>query len=340
MINGALRPWGKPQWLLQMERLRNEQWLLIGALSTQDRCLAMLDHRVKSFNLAHAAFLEISEKQTTFRERSEARRDQNRNKWHADTQGYSCELLSYDLLEPLIRLQKQVTLWTNGPFKKSIILDVSCLPERYFFPMLRWLLSSAQVENLIVTCMSPEKYTEEELAYDPQEWAHIQTFGLTAFGDEKPVKSVIVGAGFLPFSLPEWLRKDYNTNSIQVSMLFPFPAPPANIKRSWEFVRQVEVGLPLKDEARLVRVGANDMPGCFDRIDRMTRRGTVGTIFAPFGPKAHSIAMCLQAIKTGAQVLYTQPTYYHPEYTSGVKIEDGLPAGFAYAIRVSGHTFY
>lgn len=323
-----------------MKALREEQWLLIGALGTQDRCLAMLGHRNQSFNLAHAAFLEISEQQSEFQAQSEDRRERNRKKWHAEMHGYSCELLSYDLLEPLMRLQRQVTEWTSGQFKKSVIIDVSCLPERYFFPMIRWLLSSDQVKNLIVTCMSPEKYTEEELAYNPQEWAHIPTFGPTSLGNVKPLKSVVVGAGFLPFGLPEWLKKDHTKSDIQVSILFPFPAPPANIKRSWEFVRQVEVGLRLRDEAQLARVNVNDTSGCFDRIDRMTRRGTIGAVFAPFGPKAHSIAMCLQAIKMNAEVLYTQPTYYHPEYTTGIKIEDGLPAGFAYAIRVNGHKFY
>ena len=323
-----------------METLRAEQWLLIGALSTQDRCLSILGHRTQSFNLGHAAFLEISEKQSTFQTQSEERRNLNRDKWQAETHGYSRELLSYDLLEPLLRLQKQVDLWTAGPFRKSVILDVSCLPERYFFPMLRWLLSSDQVENLIVTCMSPEKYTEEDLAYDPKEWAHIQTFAPSSGDPDKPIRRIVVGAGFLPFSLPEWLKKDYSKNDIQVAMLFPFPAPPANVKRSWEFVRQIEVGLPLRDDRQLVRVNANDISGCFDRIESITKRGTLGTIFAPFGPKGHSIAMCLQAMKMDAQVLYTQPTYYHPEYTRGIKIEDGLPAGFAYAIRVNGQMFY
>lgn len=340
MINGVLRPWGKPQWLLQMEALRNEQWLLIGALGTQDRCLAMLGHRTQSFNLAHAAFLEVSESQSTFQVESQKRRDQSRRRWNAETHGYSCELLSYDLLEPLIRLQKQVTQWTAGPFRKSVILDVSCLPERYFFPMVRWLLSSDQVENLVVTCMSPERYTEEDLAYEPDEWKHIQTFAPPPAGHDKPIRRIVVGAGFLPFSLPDWLKKDYSKGDIQVAMLFPFPAPPANVKRSWEFVRQIEVGLPLRDERQLARVNANDISGCFDRIGTITRHGTLGTIFAPFGPKAHSIAMCLQAIKMDAQVLYTQPKYYHPEYTTGIKMEDGLPAGFAYAIRVNKQMFY
>ena len=340
MINGTLRPWGKPKWLLQMAALRNEQWLLIGALSTQDRCLSMLRHSSNSFNLGHAAFLEISEQRSKFKDQIEKRREANRLIWFSQTSGYSSELLNYELLEPIRRLQKQVSQWTSGPFKKSIILDASCLPERYLFPILRWLLASDEVENLIVTCMSAERYTEEDLAYDPDDWAHIQTFGPSFDDSNKPVKRVIVGAGFLPFSLPEWLKKDYNESSIQVSVLFPFPAPPANIKRSWEFVRQIEVGLQLREERQLVRVGVNDLSGCFDRIDNITRNGSIGTVFAPYGPKAHSIAMCLQAIKTGAQVLYTQPTYYHPEYTTGIKLEDGLPAGFSYAIRVNKRMLY
>ena len=232
MINGAFRPWGKPKWLLQMAALQDEQWLLIGTVSTQDRCLSMLRHSAHSFALGHAAFLEISEPQSKFLTQSEERRKTNRLLWLEQTKGHSSELLKYELLEPIRRLQKQVNQWTSGPFKKSIILDVSCLPERFFFPILRWLLASEEVENLIVTCMSPERYTEEDLAYDPDDWAYIQTFGPSSEGIDKPVKRVVVGAGFLPFSLPEWLKKDYNESSIQVSMLFPFPAPPPKARPS------------------------------------------------------------------------------------------------------------
>jgi hypothetical protein len=340
VINGELRPWGKPKWLLQMEALRTERWLLIGAISTQDRCLSMLRHSTHSFTLGHAAFLEIIDKKSVFHVQSDARREANRLRWQTDVAGYSHERLEFGLLDPLLRLKKQVGRWISGAYKKSVILDVTCLPERFFFPMIRWLVDSVDVENLIVTCMSPERYTEEDLAYDPEDWAHIQTFGPAAEDPEKPVKRVIVGAGFLPFSLPELLKKDYNANGIQVSVLFPFPAPPANIKRSWEFVRKIEVDLMLTEERQLARVGANDLSGCFDRIDSITRNGSIGTVFAPYGPKAHSIAMCLQAMKMKARVIYTQPTFYHPEYTTGIKLEDGVPAGFAYAIRVNSLSLY
>jgi hypothetical protein len=323
-----------------MESLRAEKWLLIGTISTQDRCLSILRHSGSSFNLSHAVSLEIIDDRSEFHDQSEARREANRLLWQAEVKGYSSEHHRYGLLDPLRRLQKMVAQWIAGEHKKSVILDVTCLPEKFFFPVLRWLIESPNVENLIVTCMSPERYTEHDLAYNPDDWSYIPTFGTAPEDSAKSVKRVIVGAGFLPFSLPDWLKKDYNDRSIQVSVLFPFPAPPANIKRSWEFVRQIELGVNLKDERQLVRIGVNDFSGCFDRIDSITRNGSIPSVFAPYGPKAHSMAMCIQAMKMNAEVFYTQPTFYHPEYTTGIKLEDGVPAGFAYAIRVNKRTLY
>lgn len=340
MINGTLRPWGKPKWLLQMESLRSEKWLLIGAISTQDRCLSMLRHNTYSFTLSHATFLEIIDEQSEFFDRSQKRREVNKLLWDAGVAGHSMAHHKFGLLDPLRRLQKMVSQLVAGEHRKSVILDVTCLPERFFFPILRWLVDSPDVENLVVTCMSPERYTEEDLAYDPQDWSCLPTFGLTPDDPVTSVKKVIVGAGFLPFSLPDWLKKDYNDRTIQVSMLLPFPAAPSNLKRSWEFVRQIELDVNLGDERQLARISANDFSGCFDRIDSITRNGSIATVFAPYGPKAHSLAMCMQAIKMKAEVYYTQPTFYHPEYTTGIKMEDGVPSGFAYAIRVNARMLY
>jgi hypothetical protein len=264
----------------------------------------------------------------------------NRASFQAEVREDFRELHTYGLLEPLRRLQKLVAQWVAGKHRRNIILDVTCLPERFFFPVLRWLLESTEVENLIITCMSPARYTEEDLAYNPQDWAHIHTFGGPVDDTPRTEKRVIVGAGFLPFGLPDLLRKDYTDRNIEVSVLFPFPATPASVKRSWEFVRKIELDISLKDDRQLVRVGASDLSGCFDRINGITRDGSIPTVFAPYGPKAHSVAMCLKAIQMDAEVLYTQPTFYHPEYTTGVTLDDGVPAGYAYAVRVNGRALY
>lgn len=340
MINGTLRPWGKPSWLLQMESMKDKKWLLIGGISTQVRCLSMVRNQVNTFQLAHAAFLEIIDETSDFVDQTTALREANRASFQAEVREDLRELHLYGLCDPLMRLKKLVAQWVTGVHGKNIILDVTCLPERFFFPILRWLLESKDVENLIVTCMSPARYTEKDLAYNPEDWKHLYTFGGPLDNTVRTVKRVIVGAGFLPFGLPDLLRKDYTDRNIEVSVLFPFPATPASVKRSWEFVRKIELDISLKDDRQLVRVGASDLSACFDRINGITRDGSIPTVFAPYGPKAHSVAMCLKAIQMDAEVLYTQPTFYHPEYTIGVKLDGGVPAGYAYAVRVNGRALY
>lgn len=335
-----MRPWGKPRWLLQMDSMRANSWLLIGAISTQERCLSMVRNQAITFNLAHAAFLEIVDEASVFSDQANSMREVNRTHFQKEVRANFRELHTYDLLEPLKRLQRQVDQWVVGEHKNNVILDVTCLPERFFFPLLRWLLDSTEVKNLIVTCMAPARYTAQELAYNPQDLAHIPTFGGSIESTPRPVKRVIVSAGFLPFGLPDLLKNNYSSPDIELHVIFPFPAAPASVKRSWEFVRKVELDNGLKDDRQLARVGANDLSGCFDRINAITRDGSIPTVFAPYGPKAHSVAMCLKAIKMGAEVLYTQPTFYHPEYTTGVKLDDGVPAGYAYAVRINGQALY
>lgn len=340
MINCALRPWGNPGWLLQMKALEAKQWLLIGAISPQVRCLSMVRHKSKSFTLAHAAFLEVVDGPSDLYVQSETRRSANRLLWNADVAGFSNELHQYGLLEPMRRLQRLVDGWVQGPHIQNVILDVTCMPERFFFPILRWLLQSDAVENLVVTCMSAAKYTADDLAYDPQDLTAIPTFVSDREPSESNIQRVIVGAGFLPFSLPDWLKKTYVDSKAEVSVIFPFPASPSNVKRAWEFVRQIELDMTLKDERQLARVGVNDLSACFDRIQAITRGGSIPSVFAPYGPKAHSVAMCLQAIQMGAEVFYTQPSFYHPEYTTGIKMDHDLPAGHAYAVRINKRMLY
>jgi hypothetical protein len=323
-----------------MESLKANSWFLIGAISTQERCLSMVRNQTTTFNLAHAAFLEIVDEASDFSDQTTAMREANRARFQKEVAEDLRELHTYGLLEPLKRLNRLVDQWVIGEHRRNIILDVTCLPERFFFPLLRWFLNSAAVENLIITCMAPARYTDQELAYNPQDLAPIFTFSGSIESTPRPVKRVIVSAGFLPFGLPDLIKNNYSEPDIELHVIFPFPAEPASVKRSWEFVRKVELDKGLKDDRQLVRVGANDLAGCFDRINAITRDGSIPTVFAPYGPKAHSVAMCLKAIQMESEVLYTQPTFCHPEYTTGVRLDDGIPTGYAYAVRVNGQNLY
>lgn len=338
MINGVLRPWGKPAWLFQMPTIQSIEWFLIGCISTQDRCQSMLLHHGKSLKISGGGFLKIFDEPSIFQAQSEA-------KLLANQQALSkvlppgAQIIDFNLLGALLPLRRKVDDWILIS-KGNIILDISTLPERFCFPILRWLVDSPEVKNLVVTYMLPECYTKEELGYDAQDWGQLPTFVNDGMANGPTVEQVVVGVGFLPYSLPDWLKKTYDTPKFKISLLMPFPASPINVNRSWEFIRRIEKDLSLRDDRQIIRVAANDLCGAFQRIESLTKGGQVHAVFAPYGPKPHSIAMGLHALKHSCEVYFTQPTYYHPEYSTGIAIDQGLPAGHAYAIRIAGQNYY
>jgi len=340
MINGVSRPWGKLHWLLRSPSLKHEDWFLIGAISTQDRCLSTLRHGKVSFKLRHAAFLEIIDRPSQFSGLSKIRRDQNKQFFEAESDPANREIHTFEIFDPIRSLKRVVDSWLVSGKASNVILDVSTLPERFLFPILRWLVSSNDVKNLVVTCMTPEKYTHEDLAFDAQDASHLPTFASDPAQIEKTIKQVIVGVGFLPFSLPDWLKKTYSNPRSRISLMFPFPSNPDNVRKGWEFVRRVDANVSLNDDRQICRVAAYDVSGCFDRISLITSHGNSPAVYAPFGPKAHSVAMCLQALKTTSEAYFAHPSYYHPEYSTGIRLHENLPDGHAYAIKLAGKNLY
>lgn len=339
MINGIIRPWGNPKWLLNMPSISQSEWMLIGNISTQERCLATLMHQHHSYKLKYSAFFEIKDEWSRFSDLSEKKVASNRNKWIGLTNSSARDLFPLNLLEPIRPIKKRVRDWIETGHATNVILDVSCLPERVLFPTLRWLLESEEITNLMVSYMHPERYTHENLAFDAKEATHLSTF-VNDSVNESSVKHVIVGVGFLAFGLPEWLKKTYSDSNAKVSLIFPFPSTPSSVQKAWEFVRRIEPNVSLKDYRQIARVAVNDISGCFDRISSITSRGSESTVFAPFGPKAHSVAMCMHAVKMDASAYFTQPSYYHPDYSTGYKVDNGLPAGCVYALKINGRNLY
>jgi len=338
MINGKLRPWGQTGWLFQMPTLNTKSWFLIGCVSTQDRCKAMLLHSQRSLKIVNFGFIEIADSTSVFSNESTSKIAANRDEINAIAPA-SVEIVLTGLLDPLIRIKNKIQEWvlaSNG----NIILDVSTFPERFCFPIIRWLITNPGVKNLIFTYMLPEKYTTEDLGYDSQDWGQLPTFVNDSQEHGNHVESVIVGVGFLPYSLPDWLKKTYEGRNLKISLLMPFPAAPSSVNRAWEFIRRIEKDMNLKDDRQIIRIAAHDVCGAFQRIGGITKDGKSSAVFAPYGPKAHSVAMCLHSLKYSSEVYFTQPTYYHPEYSSGMKMENGLPSGYSYLIRLDSVDFY
>ena len=334
MINDAFRPWGAVSWL--MPRLKKDDWQIVGCVAAEERSLAILDYRSNVFSFGRADFFCIEDQPSEFAAECSALRAANLVKFKsiAGIRG-----LTYDakLLQSVKTLQTLMSKILNND-TENLILDISSLPKRFFFPLTRWILANNKVKNFVVMYTLPEQYTPEQLAYEPDNWAQLPTFQTLNVETNAKTDCVVVGVGFVPFGLPGLLRHDYS--GAKVMLILPFPPGPPQAQRTWQFVYEIERECKLADDRQIVRVNAYDVAGCFDEINAITECGAKKTILAPYGPKPHSLAMCLYAIARDADVFYTQPRFYHPRYSSGIKRNADGPEGYAYALKLDGRNLY
>lgn len=221
---------------------------------------------------------------------------------------------------------------------RSIVLDISCMPKRYFFPILRTLLEDAGIEDLAVAYTAPASYGSV-LSVDPDECVSLPRFDNQSAHDRDRV--VVVAAGFEPHGVVELLKRDPG-ETVAVHVMLPFPASSSSVRKSWEFIRSIEAHLPAEAKEP-IRVDPLDVPGAFEMLKAVTRDGTVHATLGPYGPKTLSLAMCIfatQSDRTG--VLYSQPMSYNPRYSSGVAIDSatGLKKCHLYPLRLSGRDLY
>jgi hypothetical protein len=335
MINGPFRPWGTVAWLLP--KLGADPWHIVGALATEDRCLSAIRHGGVSFTLAPSLLYAVEDPDSQFANLCAARRAERRAQ-HAQLRGAQDAVEEIRLLCQTREVRGALDAFvpeTNG----RIVLDISALPKRFFFPILRWLVESPHVRDLVITYMSPMTYHSGELAFEPGDWAHLPTYQSMDVPPVKKAEKVIVGVGFIPFGLPTLLKD--NHADADVVLIFPFPPGAPSAQRTWKFVAEIENVAPLRDDRNIRRVDVADLPACYGEICALTDNGQKKTVFAPYGPKAHAAAMALFALKHGSDVFYTQPRYYHPEYTTGTAYDaEGRPKGSAYLVKRAGQALY
>jgi hypothetical protein len=218
----------------------------------------------------------------------------------------------------------------------NVILDVTSLPKRFFFPILRLLLKAeGRVTNLLVTYTVPERYTQDKLAGNFNDWDHVPLFG----GDySRPAPELLVAAvGFEALGLQDQL--DQLNASVRIRLLLPFPAPPSSFQRSWSLIHRLRERLQ-PDTVEVYRCDAKDVSDTFDRLVSLSEGGQKRLLLAPFGPKPMSVGMCIFATITESEVFYTQPTVYHPAYSSGVSHVRGVQESYGYCLRIDGKPLF
>lgn len=333
------RPWGKLPWI--MARMPNLGWSLLGCVGTERRSLAAWEALSVSNLLSQVRFILVHDPVSTrFFQTAESRLEERKK-----TLGEGGITISNEDTLDLLCRSSEIVDCANRFVQSAtgnLIIDLSSFPKRFFFPILKIIMRSADAHNLIVTYTLPEGYGSE-LASNPMDWAPLPLFR-EHYDEAAPEmtpsrRTLIIGIGFEPLGLPNILKASYQ--DIPVKMLFPFPPGPPYYGRAWELVRQLEVNLQAKNP-ELIRIDPWNVSSIFDRICAISDHGQRLVTFAPFGPKTVSLAMCLYAISAErtAAAYYTQPREYNPDYTTGVATKDTVAQIYAYLVRIDGRNLY
>jgi hypothetical protein len=210
---------------------------------------------------------------------------------------------------------------------------MTCLPKRFFFPACRLLLQSSEVRTLIVTYATPIRYSHDALAEDFQEWRALPLFS----GSTETPEILIVNVGHHAMGLPDQI--EHGSPRMDVKLFFPFPNAPESYHLTRQFLRSVEQNLR-NAGAQIKHVNGMDVSDAFEHICSLSEQGNKRVLFAPYGPKPTSLAMCIYATLNGSAVFYTQPRVYNPEYTHGIKSVNGENQVYAYCVKLEGRQFY
>lgn len=311
MFGTNLRPWGELKWLLS--KSAPIEWNTVGCISFEERCYAIRS-LIPNSSGSKDIYFNIKPPSSPYQLNANNKLEQNREVLISSGLKAS-DIIDISLLasvDDFIQPLKEFISKSNG----CIAFDISSFPKRFFFPILKLFIKSTDVKNLIVTYTKPAKYTETELSGDPSEWSHIPGFMSNSFPEPEP-EIAVISVGFMPLGLTKLLIGKYQ--NAKVLLLFPHPPGPPNYQRNWDFVHRIYESYPTLNLNEMLRVHALDACDAFDRICDATNGGIDNTILAPYGPKPISLAMALFAIERGCPVYYTQPNYYSPEYSSGIK---------------------
>lgn len=222
---------------------------------------------------------------------------------------------------------------------KDLVVDISSMPKRFFFALVRIAMESSSIENLVITYSVPACYSKDHLAEDPETYQALPLFSGSTL--DKREKTIVIGAGYELLGLPGMLE-DFREYSPKI--LLPFSMLPDGAERNWEFIRALEpnFGDRLLDPTR---VSVLDVPEIFERLRAISQDGERFVALAPFGPKTMSLSMCLFAIATlgsmrDSPVFYTQPLVYNPRYSQGIRSDHLGKCSYAYCAKVSGKSLY
>lgn len=332
------RPSGQIDWIF--DRLARNDWALLGCHGTEDRCSTAGISLARLGKLATSDFITVKDPPSRYSEKASTRlqstlRELNRLP--------NVQYFEMGLLDSLDRMLAHVDgMVGNG--KNNIVLDISCFPKRFFFPIIKRLLRDNRVQNLVATYTVPATYASDADAPLSEQNATLDY--LPAFQPlESPYvpKRLIASVGYVVLGLSQ-IVQEAKSQQVDIDLLFPFPPGPPSYQRNWRFVLDTFEFDGTRD-ANIFRIDGLDVSETYNRLLSLTSNGTTNVWLAPFGSKPMSLAMAIFGVYHGAPVYYTQPSLYRPDYSIGVATitqNNGMQkeACYAYPLRLNSRDLY
>lgn len=277
------RPWGLLTWVL--DKCPPARWSLLGSLSPEARSLTVWQTLSSSNRLGLNYLAIVEDPPSRFTTQTTARLVDRLAEFASGGGDRARECHRHALFAKHAEIVDTVDRFIQGA-GPNVILDITSLPKRYFFPMAKRLLKFSRIENLLATYTRPTSYTPENLAENFEPLQYLPLFAGTY--PERSPKVIVVGIGYQIMGLPEQL--EHYGHEASVKLLFPFPPGPPSFQRNWEFVRVLQKSITVKPDS-ISLVTAYDASDAFDHILSFTEHGDLDAAFAPYGPKPISLAM-------------------------------------------------
>lgn len=338
-FEGHFRPWGKVQDMLAHQA--GEQWALIGCVSFERRCTAIFDSMLALGISGPQLILQIEDPLSISTPEIEQLTGENLRLIEA-LGLQNQQITKVGLTEAFRSFEHILKQFLASVGQRNLIVDITSLPKKVYFFLTKLLFQDpAGPRNVVFTYAEPERYSEEPLAANPDPWEALPGFRVST--SDQTARAVVVGIGYEPLGLPD-LVESGKFDEAKITFLFPFPAQADRVARNWRFIRGI---FPNADSDRLSirRVDGINVPEVFETLASLGDQGELGLTLAPFGPKPVSLAMALYAARhsspnTQTGVYYTQPTYYNPNYSTGVRSIDGQPVVNTYCVKLNGQLLY
>ncbi len=329
------RPWGNLQWILT-QFPNNTKWFFLGTIASEDRTVVTYNTlKTINQNIIDSTFIIVKDKISRHTSLVQKKITDKRNELIDNPQN----IIEFDLLyENDSIIINFIDDLTNK--YENIILDISCMPKRFFFPFLKRILLAEHIKNLIITNSSPISYeSNEPLSETYGAWRTLPLFSdLLGMTDNDKSNIILFAVGHLPMGSPGPI---YDIgNSSKIFLYFPFPGHPYSFDPLWKFIHDIEKTIKQRSDMIIECVSAQDAPELYDCLIKASNGGQAPSIIAPYGPKPFSLAMALFACKYAQPVYYTQPSVYHPDYSRGILMNDGKPLITTYVIKASGRSLY